>query len=275
MTEPSPPAPIEIPERFNLADWLLDERLREGRGGDVALRLPDRDLTYDAVAALSRRYANVLSGLGLRPEERVFLMLPDGSDFVGALFGTLRAGGVVVMLNPELHADAIAALVDYLRPRFAVIDGRLAHTWADSARDQPGTHTAPHGRRPRPRLPGVRRALPHRRRRLPHRLDSPRRSGGDALLRRHHRPPQGGRAEPPLVRLHHPGLRTADSRPHRGRHHARRSEALLRLCDGVEPLLPFLRRRLRLPVSRRRRPPTASSRRSPAIARPCSSPSRR
>ena len=122
--------PIEIPERFNLADWLLDARLREGHGESVALRLPDRTLTYSEVAAHSRRFANVLAGLGLRPEERVFLALPDGADFVGALFGVLRAGGVVVMLNPELPADAVAALVDYLRPRFAVIDGRLAHTYA-------------------------------------------------------------------------------------------------------------------------------------------------
>ena len=130
MPAPSPPAPIEIPERFNLADWLLDARLREGRGDAIALRLPDRGLTYSEVAAHSRRYANVLAGLGLRPEERVFLALPDGADFVAALFGILRAGGVVVMLNPELHADAVAALLDYLRPRFAVIDGRLAHTYA-------------------------------------------------------------------------------------------------------------------------------------------------
>ena len=130
----SPPAsieiPIEVPEWLNLADWLLDQRLREGLGSRVALRLPDRELTYDEVAAHSRRFANVLAGLGLRPEERVFLALPDGADFVGALFGILRAGGVVVMLNPELAPDAIAALVDYLRPRFAVIDGRLAHTYA-------------------------------------------------------------------------------------------------------------------------------------------------
>ncbi|MEO8195286.1 MAG: benzoate-CoA ligase family protein [Thermoanaerobaculia bacterium] len=125
-------ASIEIPERLNLADWLLDERLREGLGDRVALRLSDREVSYSAVAAHSRRFANVLAGLGLRPEERVFLALPDGADFVGALFGTLRAGGVVVMLNPELHADAVAALLDYLRPRFAVIDGRLAHTFADA-----------------------------------------------------------------------------------------------------------------------------------------------
>ena len=129
MDAPSP-APIEIPERLNLADWLLDERLREGRGERIALRLPERAFTYSEVAAHSRRFANVLAGLGLRPEERVFLALPDGADFVGALFGVLRAGGAVVMLNPELASDAVGALVDYLRPRFAVIDGRLAHTYA-------------------------------------------------------------------------------------------------------------------------------------------------
>ena len=128
----APIAPIDIPERFNLADWLLDERLREGNGERIALRLPDRSLTYAEVAAHSRRFANVLAGLGLRPEERVFLALPDGADFVGALFGVLRAGGVVVMLNPDLPAEAVASLVDYLRPRFAVIDGTLAHTFAEA-----------------------------------------------------------------------------------------------------------------------------------------------
>lgn len=123
---------IAIPEWFNLADWLLDARLRQGRGGRVALRLRDRELTYDEVALHSRRFANVLGGLGLRPEERVFLALPDGADFVGALFGTLRAGGVVVMVNPELGAEAIAALIDYLRPRLAVVESRRSTTWAEA-----------------------------------------------------------------------------------------------------------------------------------------------
>ena len=33
------------PERFNLADYLLDERVREGRGERPALHLADRTLT--------------------------------------------------------------------------------------------------------------------------------------------------------------------------------------------------------------------------------------
>ena len=121
---------IEIPESFNLADWLLDARVREGRGDRVALRLPDRELTYRDVQALADRFATVLVGLGLRREERVFLALPDGAEFAGALFGVLKAGAVVVMVSPELGAEAVAALLDYLAPRFAVIDGRLAGSWA-------------------------------------------------------------------------------------------------------------------------------------------------
>ncbi|MEO7974667.1 MAG: benzoate-CoA ligase family protein, partial [Thermoanaerobaculia bacterium] len=131
--EPQPePAAIEIPEQLNLADWLLDARLREGSGDRTALRLPDRNLTYAEVATHSCRFANVLAGLGLRPEERVFLALPDGADLVAALFGILRAGGVAVLLNPELTAEAVAALIDYLRPRLAVVDGRLAPLYASA-----------------------------------------------------------------------------------------------------------------------------------------------
>ncbi len=120
------------PESFNLADWLLDARIREGNGGRIALALPDRKLTYREVQILAHRFANVLVGLGVRREERVFLALPDGAEFVGALFGVLEAGAVVVMVNPELGAEAVAALLDYLAPRLAVIDGALAPRWAEA-----------------------------------------------------------------------------------------------------------------------------------------------
>ncbi|MCM2269055.1 MAG: benzoate-CoA ligase family protein [Thermoanaerobaculia bacterium] len=123
---------FEVPESFNLADWLLDARMREGRGGRVALRLPDRTLTYGDVQQLANRYANVLGGLGVRREERVFVALPDGADLVGALFGILKSGAVAVLLNPDLTSMGLAALLDYLAPRLAVIDGTLAPRFAEA-----------------------------------------------------------------------------------------------------------------------------------------------
>lgn len=136
-----PPSPaIEVPERFNLADWLLDARVREGRGERIALRLPARELTYREVQALADRFANVLVGLGLRREERVFLALRDGAEFVAALFGALKAGAAVVMVNPDLAVEAVAGLLDYLAPRLAVIDGERTPLWAEAigrARERP------------------------------------------------------------------------------------------------------------------------------------------
>lgn len=120
------------PEDFNLADWLLGARLRAGLGGRVALRLPGGELTYAEVGALADRFARVVTGLGVQPEQRVLIALPDGAEFVGALFGVLAAGAVAVPVNPELGDEAIAALLDYLRPALAVIDGGLAPLWGEA-----------------------------------------------------------------------------------------------------------------------------------------------
>ncbi len=110
------------PERLNIADHFLTDRVREGRGDRVALRLDDRQLTFAQVNALADRYATALVALGLRPEERMFLALADGPDFVGALFGALKLGAVPVMVNPQQPADAFAAIVAYARARLAVVD---------------------------------------------------------------------------------------------------------------------------------------------------------
>jgi acyl-coenzyme A synthetase/AMP-(fatty) acid ligase len=82
------------PERFNIADYFLDQRVEEGRGNRIALRLDDRQMTYDEVLALANRFGQVLLRIGVRPEERVLIALPDGPEFVGALFGVLKSGAV-------------------------------------------------------------------------------------------------------------------------------------------------------------------------------------
>jgi benzoate-CoA ligase family protein len=111
-----------VGEALNIADHFLTARLREGRGDRVALRLPDRVLTYAEVDRLANRFGWALVGLGVRPEERVLIALPDGAEFVGALFGILKVGAVVVMVNPALPPDGLAAIVERSRARVAVVD---------------------------------------------------------------------------------------------------------------------------------------------------------
>jgi benzoate-CoA ligase family protein len=108
------------PEQLNLADHLLAARIRDGAGGRVAVRTDAGNLTYEEVLALANRFANTLVAAGVQPEHRVLIALPDGPAYVGALFGTLAAGAVVVMANPALPADDLRHLLEYTRARAVV-----------------------------------------------------------------------------------------------------------------------------------------------------------
>src|SRR5574341_595039 len=57
-------------------------------------------LTYAQLADLSDRFAAGLAGLGVKKGDRVAIALPNTTQFVIAFFGILKAGAIVVALNP-------------------------------------------------------------------------------------------------------------------------------------------------------------------------------
>ena len=112
--------PPSFPERFNLAEYFLDHNLDEGREGKPALFCGDEVRTYARLVERSQRLAAVLRRHGLRPEERVLIVLPDGFEFAEAFFGILRAGGVFAMVNPLLKRDDYRHYLDYTQARIVV-----------------------------------------------------------------------------------------------------------------------------------------------------------
>jgi benzoate-CoA ligase family protein len=113
--------PVEDPTHLNIADFFLDARVREGRGDRTALITDAGRLSYREVQALANRYANLLNSAGVAPEQRVIIALADGPDYVAALFGVLKIGAVVVMVNPELKPDAIQYFFEYSRAVVALV----------------------------------------------------------------------------------------------------------------------------------------------------------
>jgi benzoate-CoA ligase family protein len=109
------------PVRLNLAAHLLDARLAEGLGSRIAIRTDEGTLTYADVARRSSRYAHLLAADDIRPEERVIVALPDTPDYVAALFGILRRGAVVVMVNPDAPADLLQYFFEYTRATAAFV----------------------------------------------------------------------------------------------------------------------------------------------------------
>ncbi|MBS1678367.1 MAG: long-chain fatty acid--CoA ligase [Actinobacteria bacterium] len=73
-----------------------------------ALRLGGRTLTFGDLDDGSARVATLLREHGLRPGDRVGVMLPNVLEFPLAYYGVLRAGGIVVPMNVLLKRREIA-----------------------------------------------------------------------------------------------------------------------------------------------------------------------
>jgi benzoate-CoA ligase family protein len=128
-------APFEIPEDLNMADWFLRARLREGHGERTAILAGDRRLTYADVDRLASRFGHVLRTLGVQPEQRVIVALPDIPEFAGAFFGVLAIGAVVVMVNCHLKADEIAYFYEYTRASVVIVHSGDLGAFALAARN--------------------------------------------------------------------------------------------------------------------------------------------
>lgn len=115
-------APMEFPERFNMAWYFLDRNVEEGRGGKTCLYWRDRSFTYAEVQAQSNRFGNALRRLGVDVEDRVLIVLPDRPEFAFAWFGAAKVGAVIAMVNPILPADDFVHYFEYSRARVAVVD---------------------------------------------------------------------------------------------------------------------------------------------------------
>jgi len=102
----------------------------------IALRFYGTDISYGQLNDDINRFANGLIQSGLEKNDRVGLYMQNCPQFVIAFFGVLRAGGIVVSLNPmfkkeeleyELN-DAGARIVvaaDYLYPEIQKIKERI------------------------------------------------------------------------------------------------------------------------------------------------------
>ncbi len=134
-------ADVRFPDDFNLADYFLFDRLREGLGQEVALRFGDRAWTYAEVAERSRALAHYLVATGLAPEQRVYVVLPDVPPFAWGIFATLAAGGILTMGNPAAPAADLEYVIGYVRARVLLTTPAVAEALAPALAALPGLRT--------------------------------------------------------------------------------------------------------------------------------------
>ncbi|WP_405784689.1 long-chain fatty acid--CoA ligase [Streptomyces sp. NBC_01378] len=119
---------------MNLADLL--SRTATAHGHRIAVELGDHSLTYTELDALAGRVATLLAARGVTPGDRVGLMLPNLLEFPVLYYGTLRAGAIVVPMNPLLKSREVA---HYLADSGAVLLFAFAPVAEEAAAGAKGT----------------------------------------------------------------------------------------------------------------------------------------
>lgn len=103
----------------------LLEQAGQRHGGRVALVFAGGRIRYRRLLALAQRFAGLLKARGLRRGDRVLLALPNAPPLVFGYYGTLMAGGTVVLGNPLTAPAELARQALDSGVRFAVVPTAL------------------------------------------------------------------------------------------------------------------------------------------------------
>ena len=73
---------LNLPDRFNAAEYFVDRNVDEGRGDKTAILFEDQSYTYAQFLEKVNRTGNVLTELGVGMEDRVMLLLRDTPEML-------------------------------------------------------------------------------------------------------------------------------------------------------------------------------------------------
>src|SRR5277367_2600283 len=115
----------ELPQEFNVASYLVDRNVREGRGEKIAIECGELRVSYRELLERTNRAGNFLRGLGVRRGERVALLLMDTLEFFYCYFGAIKIGAVAVPVNPFQKAKECIYVLKDSAARVVVVENDL------------------------------------------------------------------------------------------------------------------------------------------------------
>jgi long-chain acyl-CoA synthetase len=101
---------------------------------DTVRRLPDkvaiidlfggreRTSTYRQLDERMNRVASMLAALGIRPGDRVAMLIGNRMEFIEFFFGAMRAGAIPLLLNTRLAADTLVQLMTDAACSMVIVD---------------------------------------------------------------------------------------------------------------------------------------------------------
>src|SRR5262245_46435499 len=110
---------------FNAAAYFIDRHLEEGRAAKIAIECEDRRVSYGSLFEHVNRTGSALRVLGVRPEERILLLMLDGPEMVFAFFGAIKIGAVPIPTNTLWTASDYEFLLQDSRAAVVIVSAAL------------------------------------------------------------------------------------------------------------------------------------------------------
>ncbi|MGB6096189.1 MAG: 3-(methylthio)propionyl-CoA ligase [Comamonas thiooxydans] len=108
-----------------LISSLIEFAARNHADGEIVSRRVEGDIhryTYKDLAARSRQLANKLDAMGLVPGERVASLAWNGYRHMEMYFGVSGSGRVLHTINPRLHPEQVAWIVNHAEDKVLCFD---------------------------------------------------------------------------------------------------------------------------------------------------------
>ena len=123
-------------EKMLLSDFLLASAQKHPL--KTALIDGDRTITYGRLDELSSRLGNGLLSEGIKRQDRIAVYLENSVESVISIFGILKAGGVFVIINPQVKSKKLSYIINDCQVTTLITDRSGASLILD------GTISCPH-----------------------------------------------------------------------------------------------------------------------------------
>lgn len=104
---------LRFPDSFNIAEYLIDRHVAEGRGKKTALQSLERLVSYANLLDNVNRFGNALRNLGVRAGDRVLMIVKDCPEFFFLFWGAVKIGAMPVPLNGLAPASDFEFIIQH------------------------------------------------------------------------------------------------------------------------------------------------------------------
>jgi len=115
----------DTPDELNLADFLVDRHVREGRGDNVAIKFMDQTVSYAQLQEMANKFGNSLKDAGVEAQDRVGIRLVNSIQAVVAIFAIEKIGAIPVPTSPLWSGEEVAFVANNAEMKFFIVNAPL------------------------------------------------------------------------------------------------------------------------------------------------------